>query len=221
MISVRKSPNMMSTTGRMPVIAAPSARPVKPGSEIGVSTTRSVPNSSTSPASTLNGVPASATSSPIRNTVGSRRISSRNASPTACPSVSSRVPCATSSVDMVRHLARVRVGRVQRVLHRVVDLGLDALAKPLDLAVVAEARREQHDRVALGSPPLLLVLRAVVGAVDVADVVAVVAVRVAEEEARPLAAARPVDRLQRRLVDGEHVLPVDLLRGDAERLGTR
>jgi len=38
--------------------------PVKPASEIGVSITRSAPNSSTRPDSTLNGVPASATSSP-------------------------------------------------------------------------------------------------------------------------------------------------------------
>ncbi len=30
---------MMSTTGRMPVIAAPTPRPVNPGSEIGVSIT--------------------------------------------------------------------------------------------------------------------------------------------------------------------------------------
>ena len=57
MISVRKSPNMMSTTGRMPVIAAPSPSPVIPASEIGESMTRSGPNSSTSPARTLNGVP--------------------------------------------------------------------------------------------------------------------------------------------------------------------
>ena len=48
---------MMSTTGRMPVIAAPTPRPVMPASEIGESITRSVPNSSTSPDSTLNGVP--------------------------------------------------------------------------------------------------------------------------------------------------------------------
>ena len=46
---------MMSTTGRRPVIAAPTPRPVKPGSEIGVSMMRSLPNSSTSPFSTLNG----------------------------------------------------------------------------------------------------------------------------------------------------------------------
>ena len=41
MARVMKSPNMMSTTGRMPVMAAPTARPVKPASEIGESITRS------------------------------------------------------------------------------------------------------------------------------------------------------------------------------------
>src|SRR5579871_2512480 len=64
MTRVRKSPNIMSAMGRMPVIAAPTATPVNPASEIGVSITRFVPNSSTNPESTLNGVPASATSSP-------------------------------------------------------------------------------------------------------------------------------------------------------------
>src|SRR5437763_1365983 len=87
MISVRKSPNMMSTTGRIPVIAAPSASPVIPGSEIGESITRSGPNSSTSPDITLKGVPASATSSPMTYTVGSRRNSSASASLTACDGV--------------------------------------------------------------------------------------------------------------------------------------
>src|SRR5947208_10283573 len=214
MISVRKSPNMMSTTGRMPVIAAPRPRPVMPGSEIGESITRSVPNSSTRPESTLNGVPASATSSPITNTVGSRRSSSRKASLTACASVSSRV-------DMVRHLARGREGRVQGVLHCVLDLGPDALAHPLELSVVAEPRREQRDRVALARPALLLFLRPVVGAVDVADVMAVVAIGRAHDEARALATPRPRDRTLGRLVDGEHVLAVDLLRRDPERLRPR
>src|SRR6185436_9886872 len=54
--------------------------------------TRLVPNSSTSPTRVLNGCPASATSSPMRNTVGSRRISSAIASRTASPYVSSRSP---------------------------------------------------------------------------------------------------------------------------------
>ncbi len=82
---------MMSTIGRMPVMAAPTPMPVKPGSEMGVSMTRSVPNSSTRPHSTLNGVPASATSSPMMKTVGSRRISSASASLTAWLKVISRM----------------------------------------------------------------------------------------------------------------------------------
>ena len=61
-------------------MAAPTPMPVKPDSEIGESRTRSVPNSSTKPLSTLKGVPASATSSPIIKTDSSRRISSANAS---------------------------------------------------------------------------------------------------------------------------------------------
>src|SRR5206468_1399404 len=51
---------------------------------------RWVPNSCTSPVSVLKGCPASATSSPMRNTRGSRRISSAIASLTASPYVSSR-----------------------------------------------------------------------------------------------------------------------------------
>src|SRR5438552_2149095 len=135
-------------------------------------------------------------SSRITNTVGSRRSSSRKASLTACASVSSRV-------DMVRHLARGREGRVQGVLHRLLDLGLDALAHPLELSVVAEPRREQRDRVALARPALLLFLRPVVGAVDVADVMAVVAVRGAHQEARALTAPPPRDRALGGLGDGE------------------
>src|SRR5438093_689839 len=49
-----------------------------------------MPNSWTSPVRVLNGWPASATSSPMRNTRGSRRISSAIASFTASPYVSSR-----------------------------------------------------------------------------------------------------------------------------------
>src|SRR3954447_9589118 len=219
MISVRKSPNMMSTTGRIPVIAAPSARPVMPGSEMGVSSTRSGPNSCTSPLSTLNGWPASATSSPSTNTVGSRRSSSTSASFTAWPNDSWRVPTASSvGEDILGHLARVGEGRVQGVGHGVRDLGLDLLPHAVDRGVVAEPRGEQLDRVAVRDPQLLLLLLAVVGAVDVADVVAVVAVGRGQEERRAVAAARPLYRTRGRPVHRDHVLPVDLLRGDAERL---
>src|SRR5438128_2216785 len=202
MTSVRKSPNMMSTTGRIPVIAAPTPRPVMPASEMGESRIRSGPNSSTSPESTLKGVPASATSSPITNTVGSRRSSSASASFTACPKVSSRAPVATAvalGIDVLRDLAGSRERRVQRELDRVGDLSLDACAHSFD-DVVADARCEQRDRIVLARPVLLLVLRAVVGAVDVADVVTVEAVRQTLEEARAVTCTGARHCTQRRLV---------------------
>ena len=73
-------------------MAAPTAIPVKPGSEIGVSIILCVPNSSTNPDKTLNGVPASATSSPRTITRSSNRISSAIASLTAAPKVISLIP---------------------------------------------------------------------------------------------------------------------------------
>src|ERR1700751_1819109 len=115
MVSVRKSPNIMSTTGRKPVIAAPTPIPVNPASEIGVSKTRSDPNSSTSPESTLNGVPASATSSPKMHTRGSRRISSASASRTACANVNSRI--AVSGINVLVDLLNSGIRPGDRKLH--------------------------------------------------------------------------------------------------------
>src|SRR3954471_20550915 len=171
MTSVRKSPNIRSTTGRSPVIAAPTPSPMKPGSEIGVSTTRVVPNSSTRPASTLNGVPTSATSSPMMKTVGSRRISSTSAALTACAKVS-------SGIDVLRHLRRIRVRRVERELHARLDLGARLVGDPYEVVgrgelLLLEPASEDRERVALVAPQRLLVLRAVVRAIDVADVMPV------------------------------------------------
>src|SRR5919199_4269998 len=185
MTSVMKSPNMMSTTGRMPVIAAPRPMPEIPASEIGESRIRWAPNSSTRPESTLNGVPASATSSPRMKTVGSRRSSSASASFTACDRVSRRVVGSTTVAlgeDMLVHLARVGIGRRERELDGCVDLHLHLVANLLERrfldAVVLEPRAEERDRVAFAAPLRFLFLRAVVGAVDVADVVAVEAIRI-------------------------------------------
>src|SRR6266508_3725751 len=98
---------------------------------------RSVPNSCTSPTSVLKGWPASATSSPIRKTRGSRRISSAIASLTASPYVSSRT--AASGIDILVHLSRIGIGRRQRVLHAGVDLGLHVGLDPLEDVRVGEA----------------------------------------------------------------------------------
>src|SRR6476661_1577460 len=120
-----KSPNMISTTGFMPVIAAPTAMPVKPASEIGVSMTRSVPNSFTSPVRTLKGCPASAMSSPQMKTFGSRRISSARASRTASARVISRVAVAVSGINVLIHLVGSRVRSIDGELHGAVHFRLN------------------------------------------------------------------------------------------------
>src|SRR5882724_2745295 len=148
MVRVRKSPNMMSTTGRRPVMAAPTPTPVKPASEIGVSTTRSAPNSSTNPERTLKGVPASATSSPIMQTRESRRISSASASRTACANVSSR-----SGINILLDLVDAGIGRgngkFDRGLHLAARFGGNLLEhRGIGMALRQEPGGMQFDGIA-------------------------------------------------------------------------
>src|SRR5205814_582993 len=174
--------NMMSTTGRSPVIAAPTAIPVKPASEIGVSRMRSLPNSSTMPVSTLYTVPASATSSPHRNTRESRRISSAIASRTASPNVSSRVAVIVSGIDILVHLVGCRVRSRDRKLHGFIDLCLNFFLNGVQSRAIGdffvhEPVGEQRDGVTLGLPHLFFLFRAVVLAVDVADMMSMETIR--------------------------------------------
>src|SRR5262245_2328394 len=192
MMIIRKSPNMMSTIGRMPVMAAPTPMPVKPASEIGVSMIRSLPNSSTSPVNTLKVVPASATSSPMRTTFGSRRISSAIASLIASPKDSSRTAVASSGIDIVVYLAGIGVRGVDCELDGGVHFHDELLLHRIESrairdAVVHQPLAVQRDRVALRHPLLLLGLRAVVGARDVADVMSVIPVRLELQERRAVA----------------------------------
>src|SRR5437868_6701964 len=193
MVSVMKSPNIMSTTGRRPVIAAPTAKPVKPASEIGVSSTRSLPNSSTNPERTLKGVPASATSSPRMHTRESRRISSAKASRTACANVNSR--CADSGINVLLHFLRLGIRGFQCELHRLVDLAFHFGVNAIKHSRVREILIDQpitHEfyRVAFRLPALLLLLGAVVLAIYIANVMSVVAICVAQQECGPTAPPR-------------------------------
>src|SRR5690349_8530945 len=169
MIRVMKSPNMMSTTGRRPVMAAPTAIPVKPASEMGVSRTRSGPNSSTKPVSTLNGWPASAMSSPITSTRGSRRNSSASASRTACPRVISRP--LFSGIDILLHFVDGRIGGRGGELHSLVDFRLHFGLHLIEAGAVGQLLRNQPggenlDRIALAFPVLLFLLGPVIVAAD-------------------------------------------------------
>ena len=74
-------------------MAAPTAMALNPSSAIGVSMTRSAPNSSNMPLEALYAPLYSATSSPSKNTDSSRRISSLMASATASLNVTSRILC--------------------------------------------------------------------------------------------------------------------------------
>src|ERR1700747_1559037 len=174
MVRVMKSPNMISTPGRLPDIAAPTAIPVNPASEIGVSSTRSLPNSSTSPESTLNGVPASATSSPMMQMFGSRRISSASASRIAWAKVRSRTP--VSGIDILLHFVAARIRRRDREFHRLVHQGSKLASDLRELPVIGQLLGQHPigkvlDGIALGFPFLFFLLRPVVFAIDVTHVV--------------------------------------------------
>src|SRR5215469_4723110 len=209
MVSVRKSPNMISTTGRKPVIAAPTPMPVNPASEIGVSSTRSAPNSSTNPERTLKGVPASATSSPKMQTRESRRISSVKASRTACANVSSR-----SGINVLGNLAGAGIGSVERKLYRGFDFlagfGSDPLKRvSIPVAVFDEPIGMKLDGIAFRLPVLLFLPGSIVFAIDVSHMVAAVAIGVGLQKRGSRAGARTLHQTIRDFVDGANVLSID------------
>src|SRR5215471_5693630 len=216
MVRVRKSPNMMSTTGRKPVIAAPTPIPLNPASEIGVSRTRSAPNSSTSPERTLNGVPASATSSPKMQTRESRRISSARASRTACANVSSR-----SGINVLIDLIDAGIRCIDGEFHRgfclAADLGRDSVeCGGIRVIVFDQPLRMNLDRIAIRFPVLLFVLRTVIFAIDIADMMTGVAVSVGLKKRWTFPGTRTLHQVLGDRVDGANILPVHSCRFDSK-----
>src|SRR5438128_4225112 len=164
---------MMSTIGRIPVIAAPTHMPVMPCSEIGESMTRLGPNSSTSPESTLKGVPASATSSPRIKMCGSRRISSARASRIACPRVITRVPwsllclAAVLGIDILIYLTWIWEWCIEPKFNTCLNLGthpLLDLLKRSDIChlLLGQPLCEDEKRISLALPLFLLFFGAIV-----------------------------------------------------------
>src|SRR3954468_5164240 len=110
----------ISQTGRQPAMQSPTAVPRIPASASGVSTQRSGPNVSRSPAVARKTPPARPTSSPITITSASRPISVWSASLTASSSVRSGIEHALQLGEVVREAGR-RVG--VRVLEDERDVG--------------------------------------------------------------------------------------------------
>src|ERR1700693_3837921 len=206
---------MMSTTGRIPVMAAPTATAVKPASEIGVSRIRSGPNSLTNPVRTLKGWPASAMSSPKMKTRESRRSSSASASRMASPRVNSRVATPVSGIHVLPYFVDVRIGSGQRELHAFVDLGLHFGVNLIEIWA-SERVGQQLYGIAAGLPLLLFLLRSIIFAADIADVMAHIAIGVDEQERRALAFARATDEPGGGGVDRADVLSINAFRRHAE-----
>src|SRR6202140_62921 len=115
-----KSTNAISTTGRIPAMAAPVAMPMNPVSEIGVSMIRSVPNSSAMPIVVPNTPPSLAMSSPIKNMFGCLRISLITASrpARAMVSVRSAFDAPVSALLCTMIALPLRVQPLERLLRR-------------------------------------------------------------------------------------------------------
>src|SRR5689334_10294483 len=206
----------MSTTGRRPVIAAPTPIPVNPASEMGVSSTRSRPNSSTNPERTLNGVPASATSSPKMHTRSSRRISSASASRTAWANVSSR-----SGIHVLGHLRRGRVARLHRELNRRFHLfarfGCNTLKhRGISVMLIHKPLAMKLNGIALALPVLLLLLGSIVLTIDVAYVMTAVTIGVRLQKSRALSRPGAQHQSGRSLMHRANILTIDSCGFDPE-----
>src|SRR5262245_19409100 len=203
----------ISHTGRQPAMQSPTAVPRIPASASGVSTQRSGPKRSRSPALARKTPPARPTSSPISSTVSSRSISTCSASLTASTSSFSAKPALAEvrrRVDegMVEDESRIgrRLGLGGRDprAHRLEGLLLHALGGlVVEDPEPAQVALEAAD--ALVGARLLHPLGVDVDRRVVGGRVRRGAVADRLDERGAVAGARPLDRFARRLVDGEHV----------------
>src|SRR5229473_3464805 len=171
MVRVMKSPNMISTTGRRPVIAAPTA-------------------------------------TPMMQTRESRRISSASASRTACANVSSR-----SGIDVLLHLVDVRIGRGNGELHRRLHDGENFGCNlfqgcSVSIALLKQPLRQYENGIAIRFPKMFFLFGAIVFAIDIADMMAAVAVGIALQEGGADAAASTIHKTLRNFMNRAHLLSV-------------
>src|SRR4051812_34331880 len=213
----------ISATGRQPAMHRPTAVPRIPASASGVSTQRSAPKRSRSPAVARNTPPARPTSSPMTMTESSRASSTWKQSLIAS-TISSSANGPSEDAPQLRKILRERRGRVRvRVVEHERDVGLrlglrlgdagthrfERLRADLGVEIVVEdATHPEVALVAADALVLLLLLDAFEIDVDTRIVRGRMrrrAIRHRLDERRPAAAARALHRLARRLVYREHV----------------
>src|SRR3990172_6622835 len=215
------------------MMAAPQAAPAKPDSEIGVSMTRSSPNSSMNPLVTLKAPPKTPMSSPMRKTLGSRRISSRSAWLMASRYVTTGirgtraagwagVPSRRSRrEESLGHRLRLRIGKLFRVLdgllHDLFALFVDRFdLQGAETAFAQKVLGEENHRIA-GRPVLAHLLRHVGGVVVLS--VPALAKRLELDEVGTLAGARMLDGPARGLDHREDAVTEGDLRRKVEGRG--
>src|SRR5579884_2199476 len=211
-----------SQTGRRPAMQRPTAAPSMPASASGLSTHRPGPNRSRRPAVARKTPPARPTSSPSTSTVSSRASSTWSASFTASTRQSSRtVGLALAQLGELRRRVGVGVREEERRVRRGLGLRLGdrrphrllgRRAHARRALLVEEAETAQEGLVAPDALPparLLHPLGVDVRARVVRRRVGSGAVVHCLEERGTAARPRALDRLPRRLVDGEDVEAVD------------
>src|SRR5581483_2219184 len=203
----------ISQTGLRPAMQRPTAAPSMPASASGVSKQRSGPKRSRRPAVARKTPPERPTSSPMTSTSASRSSSTWRQSFTASTRVSS---------GMTEVRRRVGVGVREQKLGIRLGLGLgglDPAAHRLERLLLDRGRERVVEQ---AEPPEIAVVAAdalaaalFLDAVEVDVEPRVVGGRVGGDaevdgldQRRPAAAASPLDRLPRGLVDREHVTTV-------------
>src|SRR6185295_13916763 len=165
-----------------------------------------------------------ATSSPRIKTVGSRRISSTRASLMASPNVISLV--AVSGIHVLIDFVCIRIRRVHGELNRFLHLRLDFGMNLIEAGAVGnlfgnQPIAEEGDGIAFSFPELFFLLRPVVFAIDVADMVSRKPVGAAEQKLRSSTGACTVDQFRRRIEHGLDILTIDTLAGNSKTFGAR
>src|ERR1039458_361580 len=216
-----KSLNMISSTGRIPPIAAPTAAAVIPCSAIAVSRTRSAPNSANSPWVTLNTPPGAPISYPIRKTRSSSLIASRRADRMASAKLTVRDSLVVSTdVDKFLDLLGIRKRTFASKLKSGLNFGCTCGSYVLDLRVLDPAKLEiangSLQRIAL-PPELNLLPRSVRHRRSIANVMSREPIRLELQKRRTMAITGPCHGACRRVANLADVHAVNTSRGYPHR----